>query len=471
MKKNKTYLLASILVMLALLSLSPQVAAQEESIESLAESVDGLGTALTFVWLLLCGGLVFLMHAGFSLVEAGFTRAKNTANILMKNMMTICLGVLIYWLVGWAIMYGDADVPDVAGIFAFSQFCMSGADNSVWNAWFFQMVFAATGATIVSGAMAERTNFKAYLVFTGLLVAIIYPVYGHWVWSGTDLALLTGDGSWIVQMCGASFHDFAGSGVVHSIGGYAALAGVIILGPRLGKFKNGKPQVIPGHNITFGFLGVLLLWLGWLGFNGGSTLDGSDAFMNLAVANTFLAAAAGAVAAMILTWMKTGKPDPSLTANGVLAGLVAITAPCGSVENWAAIVIGLVAGAIVYAGVMFNEAVLKVDDPVGAIAVHGYCGTWGLLAVGIFSVGMGTGILEGAVYAAGAPGLLYGGVNQFIVQVVGALAAIIWAFVAGLIVFKLIDVVIGLRVSEREELEGLDITEHGIRAYPEYITE
>ncbi|PXF56242.1 MAG: ammonium transporter [Candidatus Methanogaster sp.] len=471
MEKNKTYLLASILVMLALLSLSPQVAAQEESIESLTESVDGLGTALTFIWLLLCGGLVFLMHAGFSLVEAGFTRAKNTANILMKNMMTICLGVLIYWLVGWAIMYGDADVPDVAGIFAFSQFCMSGADNSVWNAWFFQMVFAATGATIVSGAMAERTNFKAYLVFTGLLVAIIYPVYGHWVWSGTDLALLSGDGSWIVQMCGANFHDFAGSGVVHSIGGYAALAGVIILGPRLGKFKNGLPQVIPGHNITFGFLGVLLLWLGWLGFNGGSTLDGSDAFMNLAVANTFLAAAAGAVAAMILTWIKTGKPDPSLTANGVLAGLVAITAPCGSVENWAAIVIGLVAGVIVYAGVMFNEAVLKVDDPVGAIAVHGYCGTWGLLAVGIFSVGMGTGILDGAVYAAGAPGLLYGGVNQFIIQVVGALAAIVWAFVMGLIVFKLIDVVIGLRVSEREELEGLDITEHGIRAYPEYITE
>lgn len=453
--------------MLALLSLSPQIAAQEESIESLTESVDSLGTALTFVWLLLCGGLVFLMHAGFSLVEAGFTRAKNTANILMKNLMTICLGVLIYWLVGWAIMYGES----VGGIFGFSQFFLSGADNSVWNAWFFQMVFAATGATIVSGAMAERTNFKAYLVFTGLLVAIIYPVYGHWVWSGADLALLTGDGSWVVQICGASFHDFAGSGVVHSIGGYAALAGVIILGPRLGKFKNGKPQVIPGHNITFGFLGVLLLWLGWLGFNGGSTLDGSDAYMNLAVANTFLAAAAGAVAAMILTWAKTGKPDPSLTANGVLAGLVAITAPCGSVENWAAIVIGLIAGAIVYAGVMFNEAVLKVDDPVGAIAVHGYCGTWGLLAVGIFSVGMGNGILDGAVYAAGAPGLLYGEVNQFIVQVVGALAAFIWAFVAGLIVFKLIDIVIGLRVSEKEELEGLDITEHGIRAYPEYITE
>jgi len=265
-----------------------------------------------------------LMHAGFSLVEAGFTRAKNsaknTANILMKNMMTVCIGVLIYWLVGWAIMYGES----VGGIF---------------------------------------------------------------------------------------------------------------------------------------------------GFNCGSTLDGSDAYMNLVVANTFLAAAAAAISVMIITWMKTGKPDPSLTANGVLAGLVAITAPCGSVENWAAIVIGIVAGAIAYAGVLFNEAVLKVDDPVGAIAVHGYCGTWGLLAVGIFSVGMGNGIPDGAVYAAGAPGLLYGGVNQFMVQVVGALAAVIWAFVAGLIVFKLIDVVIGLRVSEREELEGLDVTEHGIRAYPEYITE
>jgi Amt family ammonium transporter len=364
-------------------------------------------------------------------------------------------------------MYGD----DIAGILGFSQFCLSGADNLVWNGWFFQMVFAATGATIVSGAMAERTKFISYLVFTVLLVAIIYPVYGHWVWSGADLALLTGEGSAIVKMCGASFHDFAGSGVVHSIGGYAALAGVIILGPRIGKFKDGKPQAIPGHNITFGFLGVLLLWLGWLGFNGGSTLDGSDAYMNLAVVNTFLAAAAGAVAAMILTWLKTGKPDPSLTANGVLAGLVAITASCGSVENWAAIVIGLIAGGIVYAGVMFNEVILKVDDPVGAIAVHGYCGTWGLLSVGIFAVGMGEGILGGAVYTAGAPGLLYGGVNQFIIQVVGALASIVWAFVAGFIVFKIIDVVIGLRASQKEEVEGLDITEHGIRAYPEYITE
>lgn len=463
--RKKQYLITSILLVI-ILSLT-SIAAAEESIESLSESVEGLSTALTFVWLLLCGGLVFLMHAGFSLVEAGFTRAKNTANILMKNLMTICVGVLIYWLVGWGIMYGD----DIAGILGFSQFCLSGADNLVWNGWFFQMVFAATGATIVSGAMAERTKFISYLVFTVLLVAIIYPVYGHWVWSGADLALLTGEGSAIVKMCGASFHDFAGSGVVHSIGGYAALAGVIILGPRIGKFKDGKPQAIPGHNITFGFLGVLLLWLGWLGFNGGSTLDGSDAYMNLAVVNTFLAAAAGAVAAMILTWLKTGKPDPSLTANGVLAGLVAITAPCGSVENWAAIVIGLIAGGIVYAGVMFNESVLKVDDPVGAIAVHGYCGTWGLLSVGIFAVGMGEGILGGAVYTAGAPGLLYGGVNQFIIQVVGALASIVWAFVAGFIVFKIIDVVIGLRVSQKEEVEGLDITEHGIRAYPEYITE
>lgn len=463
--RKKQYLITSILLVI-ILSLT-SIAAAEESIESLSESVEGLSTALTFVWLLLCGGLVFLMHAGFSLVEAGFTRAKNTANILMKNLMTICVGVLIYWLVGWGIMYGD----DIAGILGFSQFCLSGADNSIWNGWFFQMVFAATGATIVSGAMAERTKFISYLVFTVLLVAIIYPVYGHWVWSGADLALLTGEGSAIVKMCGASFHDFAGSGVVHSIGGYAALAGVIILGPRIGKFKDGKPQAIPGHNITFGFLGVLLLWLGWLGFNGGSTLDGSDAYMNLAVVNTFLAAAAGAVAAMILTWLKTGKPDPSLTANGVLAGLVAITAPCGSVENWAAIVIGLIAGGIVYAGVMFNETVLKVDDPVGAIAVHGYCGTWGLLSVGIFAVGMGEGILGGAVYTAGAPGLLYGGVNQFIIQVVGALASIVWAFVAGFIVFKIIDVVIGLRASQKEEVEGLDITEHGIRAYPEYITE
>ena len=459
---RSTVLLA---LMLSIIFVAFSVPASAENVEENTEAILNLQAALTYIWLLLAGALVFLMHAGFSLVEAGLTRSKNTANILMKNFMTICLGVVVYWVVGWGIMYGT----DASGLIGIDQFFLKGADNAVWNSWFFQMVFAATGATIVSGAMAERTNFKAYLVYCIMMVGLIYPVYGHWVWSGADLALLSGSDSQIVHIMGAAFHDFAGSGVVHSIGGYSALAGVLIVGSRIGKFKNGKPIAIPGHNLTFAFLGTLLLAFGWIGFNGGSTLDGSDPYMNLVIVNTFLAAASGAIAIMIATWLKTGKPDPSLTANGLLGGLVAITASCGSVENWAAVVIGVIAGIIVYAGVMFNENVLKVDDPVGAIAVHGYSGSWGLLSVGIFSVGIGNGILSDAAYAAEAPGLLYGGINQFLIQIVGVISSIVWAFVISFIIFKIIDVAIGLRVSEEEEVQGLDIAEHGIRAYPEFI--
>lgn len=448
-------------LMLLLLVMPAMAATPEEN----AEMIGALQESLTFVWLLMAGALVFFMHAGFSLVEAGLTRTKNTANILMKNAMTISLGILIYWAFGWAIMYGSS----AFGLFGTDQFFLTGADNALWNSWFFQMVFAATGATIVSGAMAERTNFKAYLLFTIAMVAIIYPVYGHWVWSGADNALLSGADSFLVKLLGAGHHDFAGSGVVHSIGGYAALAGVIILGPRLGKYKDGKPQAIPGHNLTMAFLGTFILMLGWVGFNGGSTLDGNDAYMNLVVVNTFLAAAAGAVTAMLVTWYRTGKPDPSLTANGVLAGLVSITAPAGSVENWAAIVIGAIGGIIMVAGVLFNENTLKVDDPVGAIAVHGYSGSWGLISVGIFSVGMGNGILGDAVYAAEGTGVLYGSVSQLLIQIAGVILTFIWAFGASLVVFKIIDVLVGLRVHEKEEVQGLDISEHGVNAYPEYI--
>lgn len=450
-----------LIIALLLLALPAMAVTPEEN----AEQIGAVQTALTFIWLLVSGALVFFMHAGFSLVEAGLTRTKNTANILMKNALTISLGVLIYWAVGWAVMYGSS----AAGLFGTDQFFLTGADNGLWNSWFFQMVFAATGATIVSGAMAERTNFKAYLLFTVVMVAVIYPVYGHWVWSGDDLALLTGSDSFLVKLLGASHHDFAGSGVVHSIGGYAALAGVIVLGPRIGKFKNGIAQAIPGHNLTLAFLGTFILMLGWVGFNGGSTLDGNDPFMNLVVVNTFLAAAAGAVTAMLITWKRTGKPDPSLTANGILAGLVAITAPAGSVENWAAIVIGIVGGIIMVAGVFFNENRLKVDDPVGAIAVHGYCGSWGLISVGIFSVGMGNGILAGSVYAAEGVGLLYGGISQLLIQVAGVILTFIWAFGVSYILFKILDALVGLRVSEKEEVQGLDISEHGVNAYPEYI--
>ncbi|WP_406658264.1 MULTISPECIES: ammonium transporter [unclassified Methanolobus] len=437
------------------------VPASAGSIEENSVAIENLQIALTFMWLLLAGAIVFLMHAGFSLVEIGLTRTKNTANILMKNFMTISLGIIVYWAVGWGIMYG----ADFAGLIGIDQFFLMGADNGLWNSWWFQMVFAATGATIVSGAMAERTDFRAYLIYTILMVALIYPVYGHWVWSGSGI-LTTG---FIVDAIGVPIHDFAGSGVVHSIGGYSALAGVLLVGARIGKFKNGKPMAIPGHSLPLAFLGTLILAFGWVGFNGGSTLDANDPYANLVIVNTFLAAGAGAIIVMIITWIKTGKPDPSLTANGLLAGLVAITAPCGSVANWAAIVIGLVGGIIVYMGVMFNENVLKVDDPVGAIAVHGYAGSWGLLSVGIFSIGMGNGILADAVYAAEGVGLIYGGYEQFLIQIVGIVLSIVWAFGISLIVFKLIDLVIGLRVSEEHEIAGLDVVEHGITAYPEFL--
>ncbi|MDK2825772.1 ammonium transporter [Methanolobus vulcani] len=437
--------------------------ASAATVDENSMAIGDLQTALTFMWLLICGAIVFLMHAGFSLVEIGLTRTKNTANILMKNFMTICLGIVVYWLVGWGIMYG----ADAAGLIGTNQFMLMGAmDNATWNGWWFQMVFAATGATIVSGAMAERTDFKSYLIYTVLMVALIYPVYGHWVWSGAGI-LTSG---FLVDAIGQSFHDFAGSGVVHSIGGYSALAGIMLVGPRIGKFKNGKAIAIPGHSLPLAFLGTLILAFGWVGFNGGSTLDGNDPYASMVIVNTFLAAGAGAIMVMIITWIKTGKPDPSLTANGLLAGLVAITAPCGSVTNWASVVIGLVAGIVVYAGVMFNENTLKLDDPVGAVAVHGYCGTWGLLAVGIFALGQGDGsMLADAAYTAAGAGLIYGGTQQFMIQVVGAILSIVWAFVISFIIFKILDAVVGLRVSEEHEIAGLDVVEHGISAYPEFM--
>ncbi len=450
-------LLASVIFMVFM------VPASAGTVEENSESIVNLETALTFMWLIIAGAIVFLMHAGFSLVEIGLTRTKNTANILMKNFMTISLGVIVYWAVGWGIMYG----ADFAGLIGIDQFFLIGADNALWNSWWFQMVFAATGATIVSGAMAERTDFKAYLAYTILMVALIYPVYGHWVWSGSGI-LTSG---FIVDAIGVAHHDFAGSGVVHSIGGYSALAGVLIVGARLGKFKNGKPMAIPGHSLPLAFLGTLILAFGWVGFNGGSTLDANDPFVNLVIANTFLAGAAGAIMVMIITWAKTGKPDPSLTANGLLAGLVAITAPCGSVSNTGAVIIGLIGGVIVYAGVMFNENVLKVDDPVGAIAVHGYTGSWGLIAVGLFALGTGEGsILAGAAYTAETAGLLYGGgIQLLLIQIVAVILSIVWAFGISYIIFKILDAIFGLRVSEEHEEAGLDVVEHGISAYPEFL--
>jgi len=451
MRMERYILIGTILV---LLLLAPFHAEESEWVQEATPE-----DALTYIWLLLTGGLVFLIQAGFAMLEAGFTRSKNTVNILMKNLMDFSVGILVFWAVGYGIMWG----AESNLFFGYSDFFLSGFDAAGYNGWFFQMVFAATAATIVSGAMAERTKFKAYMVYTAIVTAIIYPVYNHWVWSGNGLFWVDGATSFITGYFGVDGHDFAGSGVVHAVGGYVALAGAIVLGPRIGKFVDGKPQPMPGHNMGMAALGAFLLAFGWLGFNGGSTLSGLDINYNLVVVNTFLAAGAGAVAAMLLSWAK-GKPDIAFSINGLIAGLVAITAPCGSVDPWAAVVIGAIGGVVMYFGYLFNENVLKVDDPIGAVPVHGYAGSWGVISVGIFSNGVEK------IYAANAPGLLYGGTSLFGVQVTMAVVNFLWAFIAGLIMFKVIDLVVGLRVTPEEEMEGLDLSEHGMSAYPEWAT-
>ena len=407
------------------------------------ETLQGLQIGIDNMWLLIAGFMVMFMQPGFAMVEAGFTRSKNTANILMKNLMDFSIGSLLYWIIGFTLMYGDSiggfvGTPDL--------FFMSdgfGDNYSDYADLFFQTVFAATAATIVSGAMAERTEFKAYLIFSVVITVLIYPISGHWTWGG----------GWLSQM---GFHDFAGSSIVHSVGGWLGLAGAAIIGPRLGKYtKDGKAKAIPGHNLMLGALGVFILWFGWFGFNPGSQLaaagtDNAVAIGHIAV-TTNLAAAAGAVTAMIVAWMRYGHPTLSISLNGALAGLVAITAGCDAVDPMGAVAIGIIAGFVLPFSVEFFDKILKVDDPVGAISVHGVCGALGTLMVGLFSTS------EGLFYGNGA-GLLG-------VQAIGVLSFFVWAFGTGLILFFILKKTGVLRVSKRVEEEGLDIYEHGESAY------
>jgi Amt family ammonium transporter len=381
------------------------------------------------------------MQAGFAMVEVGFTRAKNACNILMKNLMDFSVGAIAFWAVGFGLMFGTTN-----GFFGTSDFFFGGAtgDAEAWNYafWMFQTVFAATAATIISGAVAERTKFSAYLVYSALVSAFIYPIFGGWAWG----SLYNGSG-WLE---GLGFIDFAGSTVVHSVGGWLALAGAIVVGPRLGKFdKHGKVKPIPGHNIPLAALGVFLLWFGWYGFNPGSTTVGDTSIALIAVTTT-LAAAAGACTAMGATWLKYGKSDIGMTMNGALAGLVGITAGCANVSPLSAVIIGAIAGVLVLFSVLFFDKI-RVDDPVGAISVHGVCGAWGTLAAGLFN-------------SAGFSLQTVG------VQLIGIGACFVWAFGVGLVMFKLIDLVIGMRVSKEEEMAGLDYTEHGASAYPDFQT-
>ncbi len=401
-------------------------------------------SATDVIWVLIGAILVFFMQAGFSLCEAGLTRAKNTGNILMKNMMDFCIGTPCYWLVGFGLMFAGAG-PLVGGLDPLIRGTYDFGTLPTWCYAIFQTVFCATAATIVSGSMAERTNFKAYCVYSAAISLVVYPISGHWIWGCGWLASL-------------NFHDFAGSTCVHMVGGLIACLGAAMLGPRIGKYgKDGKAKAIPGHNMTAVALGVFILWFCWFGFNGGSTVamstDADMVLASLVMFNTNLAAAVATCVAMIFTWVRYGKPDVSMTLNAALAGLVAITAGCDCVTPVGAFFIGAVAGVLVVVGVEFFDNVAKIDDPVGAVSVHMINGMWGTIAVGLFSNG-GDGVGVGLFYG--------GGFTQLGIQLLGIVSVSAYVLIVMFIIFKLIDKTIGLRVPAEVEIDGLDIHEHGL---------
>ena len=437
-------LAATITTLLAADLLWAGTALAEEAAKQAPKIVD-----LDTVWVLLAAFLVFFMQPGFAMLETGLTRAKNACNILAKNFMDFSVASIVYFLVGYAFMFGEGN--SFIGLKGFALNGLSDGGLPVWASWMFQVAFCGTAATIVSGGMAERTKFTSYLFMSILLSAIVYPIIGHWTWGG----------GWLSQM---GFFDFAGSTIVHGTGGWVALVGTLFLGPRLGKYgPEGKPRVLAGHNIPLAALGVFILWFGWFGFNPGSQLAASGIDNARAIAlitvNTNLAAAAGSISAMALVWIFFGKPDLSMTMNGALAGLVAITAPCAVVSPSAAIVIGLLAGGVVVMGVSLLDA-LHIDDPVGAIPVHGFNGMWGTIAVGIWgqkALGLANdGLLHG------------GGFTQLGIQIMGTVACAVFAMACMAVVFFLVTQTIGLRVSREEEIRGLDIEEHGMEAYSDF---
>ncbi len=401
-------------------------------------NLDELRIVLDSIFLLLCSVLVIFMNAGFGMLEAGFCRQKNAVNILAKNLIVFAIATLAYWAVGYALMYGEGNAFMGTSGFFFSGDAAAYGDDPYPAAvppaisFLFQVAFAATAATIVSGAVAERIEFAAFLIFSTLLVAISYAITGHWVW----------DGGWLSEM---GFSDFAGSTVVHSVGGWAALVGAAILGPRIGRYEDGRVNAIPGHNMGFATLGCLILWIGWFGFNPGSELAATANVPYIAV-TTNLAAAAGGVAATFTSWLKDGKPDLSMIINGILAGLVGITAGCADVSYLSAVIIGLIAGIIVVYSVAFFDSI-KIDDPVGATSVHLVCGIWGTLAVGIFGTG------------------------NLLTQIIGILAIGAFTVIFSAIVWSLIKATIGIRVHTEQEIRGLDISEHGMEAYSGFLKE
>jgi len=451
-KKKRRW--ASILSVAALIVMIPVLAyaldgkvmnADTQQMEVVPEAKFWIDT----VWTVMTACLVFFMQAGFAMVEGGLTRAKNTGNIMMKNLLDFCMGSLAFWLVGFGLMFGNGNA-----LFGMTGFMVGPGTGALYDAlnwtsvptlaaWFFQLVFAATAATIVSGAMAERTKFIGYIVYSFIISLFFYPIVGHWIWGGGWLASL-------------GMLDFAGSTVVHSVGGWFALAGAIVIGPRIGKYTSaGKPLGIPGHSLSMAALGTFILWFGWFGFNPGSTMGADVNAIALTATTTNLAAAAGAIGAMTTAWIVLGKPDVAMTLNGALAGLVAITCACAFVAPWAAILFfGFLPGVVVVLAVLMFDRI-GIDDPVGAISVHGVCGALGTTLLGLFHT---------------EKGLFYGGGAGFLTaQLVGVVSVFAFCMVGGLVLFKVIAATVGLRVTPEEEAEGLDVGEHGNSAYPDFL--
>jgi ammonium transporter, Amt family len=441
--------------------------------------------SINIVWTLVCGFLVMFMQAGFAMVETGFTQAKNAGHTMAMNFMVYPLGMLGYWICGFALQMGG--VGGVAslgsgpgllaneftihlfgkdfGLFGTTGFFLSGVsyDAAIFSLFLFQMVFMDTTATIPTGSMAERWNFKSFVVYAFIIGGLIYPLYANWVWGG----------GWLSQLgkmfgLGHGHVDFAGSSVVHMTGGVAALAGAMVIGPRIGKYKDGKAMAIPGHHIPMAIVGTFILAFGWFGFNAGSSLAGTDLRIGVVATNTMLASAGGAFSSMLYMWFRYGKPDISMIANGMLAGLVAITAPCAFVTAPVAVLIGAIAGILVCISVFFIERDLKIDDPVGAISVHGVNGTWGVISLGLFADGTYGDGYNGI--AGGVKGLFYGGGTQLAAQLIGTVTNIIFVFIASYAMFWILNKTMGLRVPAEVEIEGLDQAEVAVSAYPDFQT-
>ncbi len=483
------FLIAVVLLMVFLVFASPLKAHADANGEQtgtgqdlgeggLADQVGHNAIAINFAWIFLGAILVFFMQAGFAMVETGFTQERNAAHVIMTNFIIFPVGTLVYFLVGFALMFGGVGPLKTLGggpiltssfqvakgwsLFGLKGFALSGTgvyDVGIFMFFLFEVVFMDTAATIVTGAMAERWKFKAFLVYGVFMAAILYPIFGHWVWGGGWLAQLGANVS-----LGHGFVDFAGSSVVHAVGGLCGLAGIMVIGPRIGRFdKEGKARAIPGHNIPMAIVGVMILVFGWFGFNAGSTLSGQDLRLAIVATNTLLAACAGGMTAMFYWWKKFGSPDPSMSANGMLAGLVAITAPCAFVPAWAAIVIGVIAGFVVSWGVQALER-FRLDDPVGAVAVHGFCGIWGVVAVGLFADGTyGAGLNS---IGGGVRGLFFGDAGQFLAQIIGAVTCIVFVIGLSYLFFRIQDRVQGIRTAPQVEIDGADIHEMGTSAYP-----